>query len=373
MSLQAKYQDVVLKSQTEVVYLEYRPEQLPPKPSADQDGAQWTRFVCISDTHSKTFEVPDGDVLLHSGDLTDGKEAHFKQTMDWLYELPHPVKIIIAGNHDLPLHTEWYERQHDRHARSGKEDTQRIIEMLKGAEAQQAGIVYLQDEKHEFKVHENGKLWSVYGSPVEYLVYILGASPPDKCDFQWSPRFGNWAFGYGREAAEEIVSQFPKTDILLTHGPAREIFDRNMIGSDVGCDALRARLSELRPRLHVFGHIHEAHGAYIHKWDPADNFAPPTVQNHDLVNLATSNTAVGSESTLVEGRGDHEDVELERTVFVNAANSSKGPLAMRGGVRSAFGGPGFQAVVVDLKERPDYLWFFPVFSCGQSLSRLDWV
>jgi hypothetical protein len=40
------------------------------------------------------------------------------------------------------------------------------MQMLKGARAQKAGIVYLQDEKHEFKVHENGKLWSVYGSPV---------------------------------------------------------------------------------------------------------------------------------------------------------------------------------------------------------------
>ena len=40
------------------------------------------------------------------------------------------------------------------------------MEMLKGAEARQAGVVYLQDEKHEFKVHKDGKFWSVYGSPV---------------------------------------------------------------------------------------------------------------------------------------------------------------------------------------------------------------
>jgi hypothetical protein len=46
------------------------------------------------------------------------------------------------------------------------QDIKPIIQMLKGARAQRAGIVYLQDEKYEFKVHENGKLWSVYGSPV---------------------------------------------------------------------------------------------------------------------------------------------------------------------------------------------------------------
>ena len=38
--------------------------------------------------------------------------------------------------------------------------------MLKGPRAIAAGIVYLQDEKYEFRTKENGKLWNVYGSPV---------------------------------------------------------------------------------------------------------------------------------------------------------------------------------------------------------------
>ena len=38
--------------------------------------------------------------------------------------------------------------------------------MLKGPRAVEAGIVYLQDEKHEFRTKENGRLWTVYGSPV---------------------------------------------------------------------------------------------------------------------------------------------------------------------------------------------------------------
>ena len=40
------------------------------------------------------------------------------------------------------------------------------MEMLKGPRAAKAGIVYLQDETYEFRTKENGKLWSVYGSPV---------------------------------------------------------------------------------------------------------------------------------------------------------------------------------------------------------------
>lgn len=83
------YADVVLKSSKEIVHLEYTPSKLPPKPSEE-----WTRFVCISDTHSRTFEVPTGDVLLHSGDLTNtGTVKDFEKTMDWLYSLPHKTKM----------------------------------------------------------------------------------------------------------------------------------------------------------------------------------------------------------------------------------------------------------------------------------------
>ncbi|KAG5650279.1 hypothetical protein H0H81_012769 [Sphagnurus paluster] len=94
-----------IKSLRSVVHLEYEPDTLPPPPSD-----QWTRFVCISDTHTRTFPVPDGDVLLHSRDLTNTETvADFQKTMEWLFSLPHKVKIIIAGNHDLALHKEWYD------------------------------------------------------------------------------------------------------------------------------------------------------------------------------------------------------------------------------------------------------------------------
>jgi len=146
-----------------------------------------TRFVCVSDTHSHALIVPDGDVLLYSGDLADkGTASHFERT----------TKMSIRFG---TLHTEWYERQHIWHDRLGKQvcccillpvwkadyyiqDIMPIMKMLKGARAQQAGIVYLQDEKHEFKVHEDGKLWSIYGSPVS--TYLVNASSsPDKRKF----------------------------------------------------------------------------------------------------------------------------------------------------------------------------------------------
>jgi len=83
------YFPTALKSPTATVHLEYDPDALPPKPSED-----WTRFVCISDTHTHRFDVPDGDVLLHGGDLTHtGKVVEFKKTMEWLYGLPHKLKM----------------------------------------------------------------------------------------------------------------------------------------------------------------------------------------------------------------------------------------------------------------------------------------
>lgn len=78
-----------LTSATAVVHVDYDIMDPPPKPSAD-----WTRFVCISDTHTEVFHVPAGDVLLHSGDLTHtGRLAEVRTTMEWLMGLSHPVKM----------------------------------------------------------------------------------------------------------------------------------------------------------------------------------------------------------------------------------------------------------------------------------------
>lgn len=83
-------------SPTSVVQLE-SPFDLPPNgPNSDpNDGVpKWTRFVLLSDTHTSTFEVPLGDVLLYTGDLTNrGTLQELKTTMEWLYALPHPIKM----------------------------------------------------------------------------------------------------------------------------------------------------------------------------------------------------------------------------------------------------------------------------------------
>ncbi|KAF9531261.1 Metallo-dependent phosphatase-like protein [Crepidotus variabilis] len=366
---QLKYRSRVIRSSNAIAHLEYSPTSIPEKPLVE--GEEWTRFVCISDTHTHEIEVPDGDVLLHSGDLTNlGTEKDFEKTMKWLCGLPHKVKIIIAGNHDLTLHTDWYEKHSPNfHLRAGKQDINKILPLLKGKGAQASNLVYLQDEVYRFKLKENGREWSVYGSP-------------------WSPEFCNWAFGYEPEDGKALVSKFPQTDILLTHGPPYALLDLTTTGELAGCKALRKRLASLKPRLHLFGHIHEAHGAYLHEWDKGATL--PKVQNHEERGVEDSTSLEAELERLYVPQGldeeqqnytaDNDDAELEEdfssddglgnldeegngkeksqnapserpTLFVNAAAWPMGKLASRDGPKmNMFGGPGFQAVIVDLKD-----------------------
>ena len=83
-----------ITTSTAIIYSIYDPNSIPPKPSE----GNWTRFVCLSDIHQHVFPVPDGDVLLHSGDLTGtGTLRGFKITMDWLCGLTHPLKMWASA------------------------------------------------------------------------------------------------------------------------------------------------------------------------------------------------------------------------------------------------------------------------------------
>ena len=53
------------------------------------------------------------------------------------------------------------------------------------------------------------------------------------------------------------------TDILVTHGPPYGILDLNMYKEHTGCPHLLKKVMEVRPQLHVFGHIHEGYGIHL--------------------------------------------------------------------------------------------------------------
>uniref|UniRef100_A0A3Q2HEP5 Metallophosphoesterase domain containing 1 n=1 Tax=Equus caballus TaxID=9796 RepID=A0A3Q2HEP5_HORSE len=56
----------------------------------------YTRFVCVSDTHSRTdpIQMPYGDVLIHAGDFTElGLPSEVKKFNEWLGFLLLPVRV----------------------------------------------------------------------------------------------------------------------------------------------------------------------------------------------------------------------------------------------------------------------------------------
>ncbi|KAF3928643.1 hypothetical protein AA313_de0207173 [Arthrobotrys entomopaga] len=67
------------------------------------------KVVCLSDTHNRIItEVPEGDILIHAGDLTErGTVEEVQKTVDWLMSLTHRHKVVIAGNHDLCLDVDY--------------------------------------------------------------------------------------------------------------------------------------------------------------------------------------------------------------------------------------------------------------------------
>lgn len=236
-----------LSSASATVYLTYDPNNPPPHP-----GPSWTRFICISDTHSRIYPVPLGDVLLHAGDLSSwGSLAQLQVTLDWLRTLPHAAKILIAGNHDISLDEEWREGGvWDRKAGQAfvSKDVDAARALIYSQSMRDAGMYYLEHESVQI-VTASGKKWEIYGSPS-------------------APRYAIGSFQYGTKEEGRTMYEAipPTTEILLTHTPPHGICDVTRNGKQAGCKALAERLQSKdlrRCRLHVFGHIHEAHGAVI--------------------------------------------------------------------------------------------------------------
>jgi predicted phosphodiesterase len=175
------------------------------------------RLVCLSDTHNLhgRVDVPDGDVLLHAGDFTArGTVREVEAFGAFLARLPHREKIVIAGNHDF-----LFQRDPER------------------ARALLGDVTYLEDSLARI-----GSL-TVWGSP-------------------WQPWFHDWAFNLprGTPLAEKWALVPESVGVLVTHGPPLGVLDTTFDGSRVGCEELARALQRIRPRMHLFGHIHEAYG-----------------------------------------------------------------------------------------------------------------
>jgi len=138
-----------------------------------------TRFLVISDTHSASPShnvansnvsfrppLPKADVLLHCGDLTMiGHLDEYDKTLDMLENINADLKLIIAGNHDITLDEEYYVRKGPHMHRSGYDRglPAKARNMWKGERARKAGVTYLEEGTHQFKL-PNGANLRVYTS-----------------------------------------------------------------------------------------------------------------------------------------------------------------------------------------------------------------
>ena len=194
------------------------------------------KIICISDTHNyhDQIELPEGDVIVHAGDCTGrGTEREIIEFLNWYSVLDFEHKILVAGNHDWGFET----------------DSDRCKKLCADMD-----IIYLEDSG----VTLDGIKF--YGSPVQ-------------------PEFCDWAFNKRRNKDSSIIDNGARcngshswikphwdaipesTDVLITHGPPKGILDVSIYnGFECGCNDLRNRVEEVKPKYHIFGHIHNWHG-----------------------------------------------------------------------------------------------------------------
>lgn len=181
------------------------------------------RIIAVSDTHNEHYKVdiPPGDVFIHCGDFTaDGTEKEVFSFCRWLGRLDFKHKIIIAGNHDMLFETK--------------------PQVARGYLPK--GVIYLENDWEEV----DGLV--VSGSPM-------------------TPKHTSFAFTKQRGEQMRLHWRWiPKhTDVLVTHGPPIGILDTPMKGGNAGCEDLLHKVLEVKPALHLFGHIHE--GCGFHQGD----------------------------------------------------------------------------------------------------------
>lgn len=176
------------------------------------------RIVAISDTHGfhLNLDIPDGDILIHCGDAAashpgrrgsrDGRAVGFPDFVKWFLEQPHKRKYFVEGNHD-----------NSRQARDMLGSN-----MLRGSL-----------ECHGLTLH-----------------------------------------GLPHSRSERGYTEVPSSvDVLVSHEPPFGVLDKALKKphgrshhgrvQHVGSKGLRKTLAKLgtsAPRLHLFGHIHEARG-----------------------------------------------------------------------------------------------------------------
>jgi predicted phosphodiesterase len=165
-------------------------------------------------------------MLICAGDITSrGYKTEIENFLKWFDKIDnYDHKIFIAGNHDFGFQDQ-------------PNETKGLLTGYKTVEYLQDELLLVGDEDYDDMV----KVW---GTP-------------------WQPEFHNWAFNLPRgQALKEKWDMITVgTDILITHGPPFGKLDYvKYPNQNVGCEELMKRVEVIKPKIHVFGHIHEGYG-----------------------------------------------------------------------------------------------------------------
>ncbi len=166
------------------------------------------KILHISDTHGchhSLTDLPGADIIVHSGDLTMADtEGEVVDFLNWFCDLPYAHKIFIGGNHDSCLY-----------------------------EATLGGL--------------DSNCHYLCNSPVVI----------DGLRFYGIPLFMPDCIS---EKLNTYYESLPADiDVLITHAPPYGIldFDKNI---HFGSEELLIKVTEINPKLHLFGHIHNGYG-----------------------------------------------------------------------------------------------------------------
>ena len=198
---------------------------------------------CVADLHGFYPELEGGDLLIVAGDLTtkDDKEGYNAFSL-WSEDQAKKYRkiIFIAGNHDslLKNKTKWPMSWPNNYG----------------------DLEYLEDS---YALFDGLKIW---GSP--WTKTFDGMNPNCK------------AFTVDtEEELEEKWALIPDDiDILITHCPPYNILDEvesqeHCTSFYAGSPSLLKRVCEIKPKLHVFGHIHEGYGKLFLKFTGPNTWA----------------------------------------------------------------------------------------------------
>jgi Icc-related predicted phosphoesterase len=196
-------------------------------------------ITCISDLHGFYPKLEGGDLLIVAGDLTARNTIQeYDRFFDWLSLQPYKKKVYIGGNHDDLLANRKYSTPKYCDASylcdSGTE-FEYTLPVRDLFNSKQDSLIFRRKLK-------------IWGSPWTHL--FPGVNP--HCTAFMIPE-------------EELAAKWAlipdDVDILVTHGPPFTVLDKTKKGAQVGSPSLMAaHLKRLRPKLWVFGHIHEAYG-----------------------------------------------------------------------------------------------------------------